>query len=368
MGQNKRYPYIAESSTVGVTLQDMLQTREMKQSELADLTGVKTSVICDVIKGNRSMTSEMAVLFESALGISADYLMMTQVQEELEKARQSDKVVDQTRLMDHWSVIKEHVSLSILKKFNMLSGNIQDRVNEVLSMFHSRNIEDFVAIACKEKEQVYFKKSEKLRVDSGALFTWKYYCLDQASKYEINTQYDKKCIDSLVEELRRIFLDNNNTYQKTKDAFEKNGIRLLYIKKEGQVPVDGMSFWNGSNPTVVITRRLHNIDNFAFACLHELGHLKFHLTENSEAMINIDSSDRDEVEAEADIFARNAFVSQERWIAFMERNKSVNPYAIHKKIEELSNELSINPQILYGRYMFETGLYRLRRVFPVDVN
>lgn len=38
MGQNKRYPYIAESSTVGVTLQDMLQTHEMKQSELADIT------------------------------------------------------------------------------------------------------------------------------------------------------------------------------------------------------------------------------------------------------------------------------------------------------------------------------------------
>lgn len=63
----------------------------MKRGELSELTGIQKPILNDVIKGKRSLTSEMALLSENALGISAAYLMNIQAQYELDCARQGDK-------------------------------------------------------------------------------------------------------------------------------------------------------------------------------------------------------------------------------------------------------------------------------------
>lgn len=67
---NQAVPF--EATHVGEVIKDELSARNMKQSELSELTGIQKSILNDVIKGKRSLTPEMALLLENALGIFCD--------------------------------------------------------------------------------------------------------------------------------------------------------------------------------------------------------------------------------------------------------------------------------------------------------
>ena len=86
-----------EPTHVGEVIKDELAARDMKQSELSELTGIQKSILNDVIKGKRSLTPEMALLLENALGVSATFLMNIQTQYELDCVRQNEKVVRQAK-------------------------------------------------------------------------------------------------------------------------------------------------------------------------------------------------------------------------------------------------------------------------------
>jgi HTH-type transcriptional regulator/antitoxin HigA len=49
---NQAVPF--EATHVGEVIKDELSARNMKQSELSELTGIQKSILNDVIKGNRS--------------------------------------------------------------------------------------------------------------------------------------------------------------------------------------------------------------------------------------------------------------------------------------------------------------------------
>jgi HTH-type transcriptional regulator / antitoxin HigA len=82
---NQAVPF--EATHVGEVIKDELSARDMKQCELSELTGIQKSILNDVIKGKRSLTPEMALLLESALGVSAEFLMNIQTRYELNCAK-----------------------------------------------------------------------------------------------------------------------------------------------------------------------------------------------------------------------------------------------------------------------------------------
>lgn len=70
----------------GELLKDELKERGMSQKQLAEATGIKASVISETIKGKRSVSMNMAIALEKALGIPADMWMNLQTQYNLDSA------------------------------------------------------------------------------------------------------------------------------------------------------------------------------------------------------------------------------------------------------------------------------------------
>ncbi len=71
----------------GVLLKDELETREMKQIELAQQLGIAKNVMSELVNGKRNITPELAVKLEEALGIKAEFWMKYQVTYEIDKIR-----------------------------------------------------------------------------------------------------------------------------------------------------------------------------------------------------------------------------------------------------------------------------------------
>lgn len=356
-------------NAVGCAIMERLDDLKKSQSEICDITGISKSVLNDVIKGKRNLTAEMAVLLESAIGVSADHLMTIQYQNELEKARSDDKIIAQITQMESWHEIMECVSVSDLKKNNIISGDVKQDVPQVFSLFGVKDVDEFRALKESEETQALFRRSEKLNNDKKAVFTWKHLCYNESVKIHVGHPYSKELMDATREKLKEVFYVNINTLKEIERVLGETGIRFMIREKLGQVPVDGMSFWRDDHPTIVVTLRLKNIDNLAFTVLHELAHIVLHLQKKDEgtSFINMENDRTGKVELEADRYAQDTFVSQEEWKTFMNKNAEVNPYAIHTRIAKLAEKLRVNPQILFGRYMHDTGLYRLRRVFSSEI-
>lgn len=364
---NQAVPF--EATHVGEVIKDELAARNMKQSELSVLTGIQKSILNDVIKGKRSLTPEMALLLENALGISAEFLMNIQTQYELDCAKQSERVVLQTKMLEIWNVLKEQVSTQFFRKVSIIKGNIIEDVKRIFEVFAVDNLDDFFGLKAKEMEQpYYYRKSEKVTTNPADILSWKYYCYYLSRQDESTLGvFDKSNAEALTKELNKVFMENSDTVKRTGEVLNRYGIRFLVVKKVGQVPVDGMSFWIGNNPTIVVTERIASIDNFAFTTLHEVGHVYNHLTKDGKAMINLLNEKKDSEESEADIFALNAVVPNADWKKFLTKTRDVVPYKIAPYIKSEAEKYEVNPQILFGRYKHDIGIYKIKNYFETKI-
>ena len=235
-------------------------------------------------------------------------------------------------------------------------------------MFAVDNLDDFFGLKAKEMELAYYRKSEKVTTNPVDILSWKYYCY-YCSKNDGQSlgSFDKNSGDLLTKELNNVFKENSETVKKTGEVLNKYGIRFMVVKKVGQVPVDGMSFWIGDNPTIVVTERISSIDNFAFTTLHEVGHVFNHLAKDGKAMINLSDEKKDSEESEADEFALNAVVPNVDWKKFLARTRDIVPYKIAPYIKEEADKYDVNPQILFGRYKHDIGIYKIKNYFETKI-
>jgi len=80
-----------EATHPGELIKDELKERGLTQKRLSEMTGIKASVISETINGKRSVSLNMAVALEKALGISAEFWMNLQTQYDLDVAHIAER-------------------------------------------------------------------------------------------------------------------------------------------------------------------------------------------------------------------------------------------------------------------------------------
>lgn len=158
---------------------------------------------------------------------------------------------------------------------------------------------------------------------------------------------------------------------RAKEMLAGKGIVLVIEPQIPGMKVDGAAFLVDGVPVIGLTLLRDSVDNFWFTLLHELGHVFLHYRSGLNAGFFDDSEARnvDELEDQADRFARNLIISDEAWRR--------SPARIAKSpsiVESVARKIEIAPAILFGRIRMERGRYDLfsdrigrgtiRRQFP----
>ena len=305
----------------GEIIKDELDAREMKQKELASLMSMPTSVLNDIIKGRRAVTPEVAVLLQEILGIDASYWLSLQNQYDID----------------------------------------QENIKIIYSIFGVTSVEELIASFSSEKELSYFKKSECLKSDPINIFSWKHFAFYQSSQMPDVADFDENSLERLVQELNQMFVVNINTIDKTKEILSRYGIKFIIVSKFDKTPIDGFSFWQGKNPTIVLTLRLNKIDNYAFALLHEIYHVYMHLINNREQKyIAIEGAEINKCEEEANKFAKCSLIGKDLWNTFLKQHSMISPHAMQMKIKQFAHQHNINEAIVLGFYQHDINLYSIK--------
>ena len=80
-----------EATHPGELIKDELKERGLTQKRLSEMTGIQASVISETITGKRSISLNMAIALEKALGIPADMWMNLQTQYDLDTANIAER-------------------------------------------------------------------------------------------------------------------------------------------------------------------------------------------------------------------------------------------------------------------------------------
>jgi HTH-type transcriptional regulator/antitoxin HigA len=111
----------------------------LSQRELSRQMGVKPSFLNEVIKGKRSITTDIAILLEETLGIDSGLWMRMQARYDINNARLKDKNQMKINNIKVWQKIQQYISVKELKKRGLYSDNLQ---NDIESVFKYYNVED----------------------------------------------------------------------------------------------------------------------------------------------------------------------------------------------------------------------------------
>lgn len=143
---------------------------------------------------------------------------------------------------------------------------------------------------------------------------------------------------------------------RARDMLRQNGILLV---PEPQIPglaIDGAAFVEGNVPVIGMTIRKDTVDNFWFTLLHEVAHVILHYRTGLETGFfdQLEAMSLDRQEAEADSFAANILIPEERW-----RRSTARIANSPRVIEKFAGELKIHPAIVFGRIRKERENYSI---------
>ena len=356
----------------GEILRDELDARGVKQKEFAETIGMPAPVLNDLINGKRSVTPDIAILLEAALGKSAASWLRLQAERDLEVARKKEELLRKQQDIETWQAIQNCCNVRFLEKYlpNGLGKTIQEKIKNVLSFFDVKSAETLREAFVRDVDPAFFRKSDKLTNNPVNLFTWKRMAYDKCSQLDRPKKFSPDALPELTEGLRTIFYENENTRERIEDIMREYGIRFTILKNENGTHIDGFSFWKGSNPSIVITLRHQKIDILAFTLMHEVCHVFRHLNsqEKTKSCITLPDMKEGIEEQEADAFANNELISAKDWQRFKEKITGMNPYAVGPKIRAFAEEHQIHPAIVLGRYQHDYNIYDNGRGFDRSIN
>ena len=336
----------------GLHLKEELATYGIKQNELAAETGIQPSQLNELLKGKRSITPDLAILFGAALERPAEWWNKLQADYNLDLARVEETTIKQVEAINTWKEIKKTLPISYFRKEHELSGNIVKDINHLLSILNFSSISEMESTLNKERPAgILFKKSGKLLEHAPYVNSWIRYVKylsknEQVSNFNFDCQYD------LLRSLKLIFL-GSNVKENLLAKFQEYGIKLIIKSKPDHAPLDGAAFWYDINPVIGLTLRHQRFDNLIFTVYHELGHIFLHLKQNKETSF-VDSLEDAKIntssqENEANEFARNSLIPDEYWKEFVFGKTKFSD----ESIQSFANKMFVPPQVVWGRLCFD---------------
>ncbi|MDO8952365.1 MAG: HigA family addiction module antitoxin [Draconibacterium sp.] len=343
-------------------LKEELQARGIKQKEFALDIDMQPTMLNELINEKRSVTAEIALSLEKALGIPADFWMRFQAGYELDCARIKERNIHKNQQIEIWSLIKQFVPVSIFEKRGVLTNSLNENISLIWEIFEVKSVAELEASIASNRKLAFYKKSEKLTNDQLNIFAWSKLAHWSAKK-ESPEQFQPQNKEKIIAELKALYHVKSDVIAGTKKILNENGIKFLIIEKFKQSPIDGYSFWSLNNPAMVLTLRKKNFDNFAFSVMHELGHIFEHLQPNhDEDFLNIEypEAEQNEKEKEANRFANQCFIDNGVWQDFLKQNPRFNYQTTEKNINCLAESLGLHPSIVFGRYCYETSQFNIK--------
>ncbi len=284
----------------GITLSEKLKEMEMSVKEFAVRTSKPEKTIFAVIGGKSSVTSDMAVAFESVTKIPAHFWLNIQ--------RGYDEYVARQKREEQLDLAYDWVRSFPLAKMMELGWIPQvktkkEKVKALLSFFQVSTVKAWEDYYLNQQLKVAFRISLNQTKEPHAISAWLRQGEIQAAETEV-CGFSEKALREAIPAMKSLCAGHSADFAGAlQELCSKAGVRLVYTPCLPKAPINGSTRWINDVPCIQMTGRHKRNDIFWFTFFHELGHILLH-GKKDIFLENIEYADKQrEKEAEADAFS-----------------------------------------------------------------
>jgi len=339
----------------GLSLQEILEARGLKQVELAQRMGRPVQVISEIINGKKEITAQTAIELEHVLSLPAHFWLQLQknYSERVARNLEEQRLEKEIRLAKNYPY-SEMVKFKWVKETRVPI----ERVSELLRWLGVSSLK-FV----KLPSGLSFRKSKKNTLSEEKLAAWLRHGDYSRSKMTL-PEFSIDSKENLIREIRplTILSDINEAKNLLESIAQSFGIALVFTPEFKSFPVSGVTRWAGGNPIIQISLRYKRDDSLWFSIFHELGHIFLH-GKRDVFLEFTKNMHEDQKEIEANKFARDYLIPLYLYAEFV---NFCRPYFSEKAVVKFSQEIGIAPSIVVGRLQFDghippSNLNKLKR-------
>jgi len=324
------------------TLAEKLEELNMGPKEFAVRTGKPEKTIIAILKGDSSITPEMAVLFESVLKIPANFWIKRQFNYDEYKAREKRALaIEEAKDWAKCFPIADMVKYGWLKA----QKNTEDKVAELLFFFGVSSPNAWKDYFIHQQLKVAFRISLVHTKEPYAISAWIRQGEIQASQLNCG-EYSEARFKKALKEIKTIMANQPNDFF---EQLQKHclicGVKVVYTPCIKKAPLSGATRWIGDNPLIQLTGRYKQNDCFWFTFFHEVGHILLH-GKKDIFLEDIEYSHADlKKESQANEFAMEWTFSNEQEIEVLK----TKPLTI-ESIQKFAKKFSTHPALIIGRF------------------
>lgn len=325
----------------------------LRQKDLIPFLGSRSRV-SEVLARKRPLTLQMIRSLSTGLGIPVDLLVAEPFIEETKEEGLTASDVDWKKFP-----IKEMEKRGWFDFPKENLASLEDKVQRFFALLNTNN----------KLAALYRRTFRGEQVDEKTYYStlaWSARVLLKAREVEAQESLPgfevSKITPDLLKDLARLSWFDEGPRLATK-FLAKYGIIVVVEPRLPNALIDGAAMLGeNGRPVIGLTLRIDRIDYFWFTLLHEVAHVWKHLATPEESFVDrIDKVKSEQLqvkEKEANRIARDSFIKRAVW----ERSPA-HLFPDRENIQELADQLHINPAIIVGRIQFEAGRYESFREF-----
>lgn len=340
----------------GYTIKKFLVDRGWSQEDLADLTGISTKQLSQIINNRVRITVGTAKLLAKAFSTSAELWINLDTNYRM-KLDSDNSRETATQRKAH---IRKYMPVSeILKKgwftyektaegYESLYKNIWDSENTDGSVYEKP---DYTYSARQE--------TENEKYTSFYTLTWQQIARSKSRELAA-PHYNQGKLEHITQHYTDYTLRAEGIRQIIRELYAA-GVKFFVLSHLSKTCIDGACFFEKENPVIVYTGRYDRIDNFWLTLAHEIAHVLLHLS-GDKTVTFIDDLDgkiaaKNKREEEADRKAEELLRMDE---IIQESMPFIN-YLSDTKLNSLANKLRIEPSLFLG-VLQHKGLVEYRKL------
>ncbi len=325
----------------GETLTEKLEEMEMGPKEFALRTGKPEKTIIAIMKGESSITPDMAVQFENVTKIPANFWMNHQRSYDEYIAREKRKAAINESVA--WA--KQFPLADMIKKGWLPPvGSIQEKTMEMLAFFGFSNHTAWEDYYFKQQLKVAFRISLAQTNAPYAISAWLRKGELQAAELHANDYSEKKFREALPQIKNIMAKHPEGFFNRLQKICLEAGVKVVHTPCISKAPISGSTRWLNDTPFIQLSGRYKRNDSFWFTFFHEAGHILLH-GKKDIFLENLDYSDKDmQKEREADEFSC-------KWTLTTEEEAEILDAAPlgEEKIRAFAKQFNTHPAIIIGR-------------------
>ena len=315
----------------------------LDDSDLVRYIGQRSKV-SEILNGKRALSKQMIKSLHEGLGIPLNVLIETnQLSGEEFKPAVLDKLLDELPLA---LMFKRNYFET---PFNNLKDFKKSALFYIKEFLRSVNCSDNLA------NQVLLKSTSNNNsnrpINKSALLAWAIKLIQKTNVTSLSGEFDSDKITlEWMKSLVQLSLEAN-PFENIRKELGAKGIHLVYLPHLEKTYLDGAALKNDKNePVIGITLRFSNIDSFWFTLMHELAHVKLHLSQDNFFLENLETLHTNKIEDEANELAAKALID-------IDDDLLINIYDV-AQVKKISENLHIHPNIIAGRIRFISKDFR----------